>query len=246
MRAVNRLVILAVFAPGILRADDAPDKFPKDGAWVRYETETVVSEPGGERQSSAKCTLSFVGSVVDDGVPCRWVEIKRVITDPPELARTVITKTLVPEKDLPGERLTRLEHVRRRWSRLGDKPVREAETTGASHYSASLLLWTSGMLKNSEPVAKEAKDIDLQRGKLKNAEARTGEFIDNIRTRGAFADKEYKSVMKYIVWQHPDLPIGFAEARIVVARSLGPQKETTEYRIQDFGSDAKSELPDNN
>jgi hypothetical protein len=100
------------------------------------------------------------------------------------------------------------------------------------------------MLKNAGMAANESKDIEYQRGQLKGAYARTGKRVDQESAAG-------KVERTYIAWQHPDLPIGAAEVRSTSEIFSGTRKTPTRrnshiYRIQDFGTEAKSTLPDNN
>jgi hypothetical protein len=203
-------------------------------------------EVGSEELPMATVTLSLVGTVVEDGVRCRWVESKTVIELPAELAGTVISKVLVSENDLL-ESEKPFAHVHRRWMRIRDEPVKQAPNEVSAASYERLVLWTPGMLKGSEPAKDEAKVIDYQRGQIKNAQARTGQLIYK---QPAPDKKEMRFVSKYTVWQHSDVSFGFAEARIVSEqfhdnKKMG-QTSVVYYRLQDMGTDAKSELPDSN
>jgi hypothetical protein len=54
------------------------------------------------------------------------------------------------------------------------------------------------------------------------------------------------------VWQHPDIPVGFARMQCTTMSSVSfvtkkaKAVEVAEYRIEDAGTGAQSELPDNN
>jgi hypothetical protein len=227
------------------RGEDRPRELPKDGAWARYQVQNDIA---GERDTTASVTLSLVGTIVEDGVPCRWLETKMVIAEPPAKAGTFVNKILVPEADLL-DREKPFEHVRRRWFGRRDEPPRLLAADSWENIE-ELLLWTPGMLKGSEAAKNESKDIDYQRGKFENAQARTGEIVyKRLRPRPPQEDIELKLVRKYTVWRHPGLPLGFVEARIASERFLGPMpagRFSTIYRLQDMGTDARSELPDSN
>jgi hypothetical protein len=246
MRAAGSFLLavaLGGWPNGSLRGEDEPPNRPDDGAWVRYQF--VAGYKGEKEDSSMTVTLSLVGTTDDDGVRCRWIEIKTVMEEPAELAGTAIVKLLLPEKDLL-ESASPFAHIRRHWRRVRGEPVKEGPLLVDAASYENLLLWMPSMLKGSEPVEAEAKDIDFQRGQLKNAQARTGEHVYK---RPGPGKTEIRRVIKYTVWQHPDVRFGFAEAKLLGDRFYGNTKfkqVTSLYRIQDTGTGAKSELPDNN
>jgi hypothetical protein len=195
-------------------------------------------------ESSATVSLCLVGTVIEDGVTYRWLETKVVIHDPPKIAGTQVHKILLPEEDLL-ESEKPFERVRRAWAQRGDSAAKETQITSGVR-SEEFLLWTPGMLKGSEPAKNETKDIDYQQGRFKDSQGRTGEIVHKRRLPN---NKEIKRVTKYTVWQHPDLQFGFAEARIVGESFLDAakiQQFTSVYRLQDVGTDANTELPNNN
>lgn len=249
---IGSLLVAIAFlssSPDCARSEDVAVLLPKDGAWVRYRYQSTDYLGAEEKEMVATCGLKLVGTVVEDGVRCRWLESKFEIHDPPELARTQIIKTLVPEKALL-ESEHPLDDLRRMWTRIGDNPVQQVDVTGGQRHDESLLLWSPGMLKKSELLKDEAKDIEYQQGRLKDAQARAGEFSFQGAVRKGFArGKQFKTVTKYTIWTHPDLPMGFAEARIAIDSSLDSApagKSVAVFRLQDGGSDAVSDLPDSN
>jgi hypothetical protein len=231
--------------PAIGHAEDRLRQLPKDGTWVRYQKD-VANLTNDKKYDPIKVTLSFVGSAVDEGEPCRWLELKHVIPEGRDGAGTYVSKVLVPERDLL-ESESPFEHARRTWVRRLDGPVTKAPEGGRDDMTfGELLLWTPGMLKGSSLAKDQTKDIEYQRGRLKGAQARTGRLVHQWRDKNGTEDKYTKS---YTAWQHPDLPIGFAEARIVQEQFINDRplsKFSIDYRIEDAGADAKTELPDNN
>lgn len=230
---------LASFAPGMARSDEQPRALPKDGSWVRYhvETEDVVEK---KIEGLRSIELSFVGTVVEEGQTCRWLERKESVPDGEKGTKKEIIKVLVPEKDL-WESDVPFEHFRRGWVLRPDGKI--AEVTMKQHVLlhlnfAPLLLWTPGMLKDSKQVADQFKDIEYQAGRLKGAQARTGKL--------ALPDNNY-DISKYTAWQHPDLPIGCAEVRMTRELFMKGKKfneRLTVWRLQETGAEAKSSLPD--
>ncbi len=184
--------------------------------------------------------MSIVGTVVEDGETYRWLERKESVPDGEKGTKKEIIKVLVPEKDL-WESDVPFEHFRRGWvlrvnGQLGEVTMKQRVLLHLNF--APLLLWTPGMLKGSEQVADQSKDIEYQAGRLKSAQARTGKL--------ALPDNNY-DISKYTAWQHPDLPVGCAEVRIT--REFKGKKlneRLTVWRLQETGMDAKSSLPDQN
>lgn len=243
-RVFLAIVLLAGFSRAAVRGEDPARELPKDGAWVRYRVEGVERQNGQEGAYTATVTVSLVGSAVEDGVPCRWRESKVVYHEPAKIARTVINKLLIPQSDIL-ESEKPWEHVRRGWVWAKDKSAVQVPKVDDSRYR-DLLLWAPGVAKSLEIAKNEAKDIEYQQGRLKNVQGRTGEFVD----KGTFPkNQEWKRVTKYTVWLHPDLQFGFAETRIVTESFVDGKKmqsSSSVFSIQDAGTDAKSELPDNN
>jgi hypothetical protein len=224
-----------------VHADDEPRELPKDGAWSRYQLE---DEENGKRVLSKTVTLSVVGTTIEDGETCRWLEIKSVVQEPPGIAGNYVSKILVPEKDLLGEKP--FKNVRRAWTRRRDEPVKQ-QTKIDDWNQEPLLLWTPGMLKVAELAPNQSKDIEYQRGRLKDARAQTGVLTYDF----SFDNKRrLKRVSKFTVWLHAEIPFAFAEARIIVEDFLDDKKFRKDmsviYHIEDTGTDARSECPDNN
>src|SRR6185369_6713973 len=155
-----------------------------------------------------------------------------------------IAKILVPEKDLvesdrPFESAVRL--IRRGTD--GAETSIDCQTSKLGcRLLEHLFFWTPGMLKGATAGDGPAKDIEYQNGRLKNAHSFTGK-----RTlRRNKIDGEATESYRYAIWLHPDAALGFAEARIEseVVRGENRRSYLSIYRIQDFGSGAKSEISD--
>jgi hypothetical protein len=233
----------AISAPkSVISGDERPAReLPKDGAWVRYQ-KTVQNLKTGKTFVPATVTLSFVGTQIEDGQPCRWLELKLVIPEREAGTGMYVSKVLVPEKDL-WESDKPFEHARRTWVRRPDGAVTKPPNGARDDLTYDeLMLWTPGMLKGFAPAKGQSKDVEYQAGLLKDAEARTTERIYEL-------DGGTKYKRKYTTWVHPDLPMGFAEARIIQEQFQGNESLgsfSIDYRIEDIGVDAKTELPDNN
>jgi hypothetical protein len=237
---VKRIVLgLLVMLPpaSSLAAADEP-KLPADGSWVQYEFEASIAD---KRTMKNVVTLSFVGSAVEEGVACRWIEVKVVVPKGERQTEgTYISKMLVSTEDLMELR-DPFVHPLRTWSRRpGEQEA--AETKQAFMIGPDLMLWAPAALKTLKEGA-DRKEVEYQQGRLESARAWVGQRVTvNEKTKSRFESN-------YTVWMHPDLPIGFAEAVVadnihhVDGRKL---QQTRTYRIQAAGRNAKSELPENN
>jgi hypothetical protein len=239
------MALVAASIPSTVRSEDARSELPKDGAWVRYQAEI---EYPGLRTDLSNVTLSVVGSVMEDGKPCRWVERKSVPQAGLQPGKTaVVFKMLIPEtalleSDYPAK------HAIRTWLQKPDGsivnlPPIEPERSTNVHERIFMCLWTPGSRKTQTQID-EPKDIEYQSGRLRGVQAWTVTHV--LSNTGPKRDRKYEST--YTVWQHAELPISSAEVRVRDEVSRDGKLEPTliaVYRLEDFGTDAKSDLPNN-
>ena len=232
---------------GHVRAEDPQPNLPKNGSWVRYR-KVVEDKVTGRIPGEISVTMSMTGTVVEDGQACRWVEWKSVARDGADGREVRVLKVLVPEKDF-WESDKPFENARRAWILKPDAPayaVPAANLVGtARSVLQELMLWTPGMRTNARIVQNDQKDIEYQRGRLVDAVALRGKlFMDQ-------GTKTVKTELAYTAWQHSDLSFGSAEVQIIAATFVNAEvtpsrRISVAYYLQDAGTDAKSELPDNN
>ncbi|MSR57330.1 MAG: hypothetical protein EXS05_06630 [Planctomycetaceae bacterium] len=244
MAAVLGLAILAGSSSSTGRGDDQPRQLAKDGAWVQYQWDWERLDNG--QTMSGKLTLSFVGSLVENGEPCRWIELKYVIPEGNEKG-TLIEKLLIREKDLL-ESENPIETVLRTWVQFNDEPAyRKEPHQNNDSTSGTTLLWTPGAMKKA--VAGTPRDIEYQQGHLKAAKA----WSKNVLL--AEKNQDGKVVAhrsrRYTSWLHADLPVGFAQAEIKddlynLDKTKILMPTVSVFLLQDTGTDAKSALPDCN
>jgi hypothetical protein len=230
------LVFLSTWAALITcGAEKQPRTIPKDGAWVRYHSSC---ERSNGFKASRKVTLSFVGTVDVDNKHCRWVEIK-VDDGDDEQKKEYLFKMLVLEDDLMQSDLLALKNVIRTWERRPDGTV--INQPDAPNYS-ELFLWTPGAMRNFESTG-ESKDISFERGRLKSAKAWSRLREDRGQGSGI------RTNTTFMVWMHPDVALGYAEASMRMNISFGGEQlsdQLTKYEIEDAGTGAMTELPKNN
>jgi len=236
--------VLLAIAPAICAEEEAA-RIPVDGAWVRYQMETEQSE-NDENKFEASVTLSLVGTVTEDGLRCRWLESKMDVRKTPATAGTSISKVLVPQEDL-FESTKPFERARRLWISRPKAPPTKFDIAKVGNWISweENLLWSPGMLKSARRLEDEPRIVEYQRGQLKCIHAFSGELTYVTPGPG---DLKITNKRKYTLWLHPQVPFGFAEARIQGEQTLGENTSrfTTIYSLQDFGDDAKSALPENN
>lgn len=211
---------------------------PEVGSWVRYEHTWERLDNGA--RSTSQMTQRAVGKVVENGEPCRWIEIEDIVADGSEKG-TWIYKLLIRERDLQ-ENENPVAGIVRAWLRFNDEPAVAFQPDETGHLP--MLLWTPGALRKAD-VKDEPRTIDYQKGRVQIARARVGEFTLSDQPRQGF-----RLNWNYTVWREADIPFGLAEARVIYELHDPDKKclttQVTTYLLQDAGVDAKSALPENN
>jgi hypothetical protein len=220
------------------RAEEANAELPPDGWWVQYVVTTKGELKGGRSlEQTMKRRFSLVGTVTENRVKCRWVEIKSVGRVAGE-EHVQINKLLVPETDLlESERP--LNNLVRWWRQNNDHVVRS--TTGR----ARLLLTNEmfifpGLRQNSEIIDKQ-NAVEFQERRLQIAQGSKGSIEQK-------ADESLTYNFEFTVWHHSAVPLGFAAAKTRKTTRVNGELQSSrddEWVIDDFGTGATSELPEN-
>jgi len=246
LRAAIWVSVAAILAASATSAkEESEPTLPDDGAWARYEVEWNRLDNG--EKSSRKVTLSFVGRVMEQTMACQWIEIKTIVPAGDADEGTYLSKYLVRQEDLLKSN-NPLVDVIRAWSKFNDgAPHAPARTQRPDIGWGSLLLWTPGALKDATR-SDGMKDVEYQKGRLKACFPRTGRL--SLPVRDANGNVAITWSRKFTIWQHADLPIGFASAEVTdeVLGSDGKvrSEQSTVFILEDAGNGAKSELPDSN
>lgn len=236
-------------AVSTLPADEALPSLPKDGAWVQYVGTT--KQEGLTDESTFRRTYSLVGTKTENERLCRWVEVKDVV-EIDQGKRTHIAKFLIPERELL-ENEKPLESLVRGWrkSTFGDVQEMKFNTQegffGSAHFvfGANLLIFP-GPQKLSREI-REPKSVDYQSGRLEIPSGRNGQFRADYEDPVSESGRVRKRSADFSVWSHPEIPLGAAEWKLrleirnddrVISVTL------SEFVLEDFGTDAKSTLPD--
>jgi hypothetical protein len=243
----------ASFGPG--------NALPPDGSWVRYVvSHESTSHPYHKRSAksdanvetekvkrwSEKITLSFVGRAIENGVPCRWVEIRTERADQ-QADKPCAYKMLLREEGLLSDKHPLAEvNVVRVWQQTPDGAVsRRDEAPGYS----DLFSWTPGVVRRLKPAG-ETREIDFASGHLSSAAVYTGKTTTNSHL--ALWVIRIRLEEDKTVWLHPDLPLGFAAMRteenatVRLMTKPATSHTVTEYVLEDAGTDAQTSMPENN
>lgn len=241
----STLICLALVASSA-SAGEEPSALPKDGTWIRY---TVSTRQEGVERSGTQ-TYALVGTKIDSGRVCRWVEIRETRASQ-QGERVSVLKFLIPEKDLL-ESDRPLDGLVRSWRRIDERPVQalEYETlrsiATAPHFAfGQLFLIFPGVQKKAQPLD-EPRTVEYQTGQFRIPKGRAGQVL---ATRQAVtAPVTQTIVVDFRAWFDPALPLGPAEWRedLTLLRNGDPlTTQQSAFVVQDFGTDAKTALPDN-
>jgi hypothetical protein len=258
-RSLRHRILPAAVVPAILLlatslalAEDAPAKLPGDGWWVRYYV--TMRREGTNDDAIMKRTYSLVGTTMENGEKCRWVEMKTVqMVNGNE--QTDVLKFLIREKALlEAERP--LESLVRAWRKIDDGAIEEQKFNQPLGAAGSVFSadygWGRDMVifpgpQRTTTAVNERRVVEYQRGRLELAEGRAGKHV---ATRRALTVVQKQTVaLEFTVWNEPSLAPAFAAAktRFEILIDDAPRAAfVDEWVIEDFGTDAKSALPENN
>ncbi len=225
-------------------ADGMVYQLPEDGAWAKFSLEGVFLDPDEQKIATdanitGTLTISSVGTVQLEGIPCRWIEITIDAQRDGKVFKEV-DKLLIPEAEL-GAGKQPLEHVRDAWylhsSIDGGKPrriedVRKMDVVYIQRIRPILHPPFAGEKKLDKAV------VDCKLGKVA-CECTTAEETE----KHEGSDIQYHS--SYTIYRHDQAPFGVAAWQAVnrVQRSdelLGTMK--LHVTLIDFGKDAKSSI----
>jgi hypothetical protein len=251
MKTVPVVVLIlgcVLFSCANAQADEQILSLPEDGWWIRYlrvEKQTVFGE---DRESIEKLTYSIVGTVTEDGEKCRWIEL-RTVASPRGMERVNISKFLVSEKDLlEAERP--LDKLKRAWSKSETRGLREVKLGQGIAADAQILNIFPGVWQQSKRLDKE-RIVDYQKGRLPISQA----LIQTVKTPMKITrprpgqNTDRTTVVESTVWfDRATSPVFSAATLQFKSFENGELKASkqVDYTIEDIGTDANSQLPENN
>ncbi len=229
------IMLLAVASP-TSRAEGLLYQLPEDGSWARYEMQgTGIGADGQVRTTVAgTITLGSVGRMTSNGQDCRWLEIATTTTLGDQQFNEVY-KLLIPEKRLKqGE--NPLDHVLKAWrkdARVSDGVPQQLDLAAVRSLDE--------LLRGPAP--------DVTKLSAEPTESKLGKQpCEGFKGREVVKAGSVETEFSYEVRIHRDSPFGVVTFRYEKARqrdgqSLGARRGA--FKLADFGTGAKSALPDN-
>ena len=227
--------------------DEQTARLPEDGWWVRFFTTSKLEAVNGTvKEHTIKATYSLVGTAVEDGDKCRWVEVNSLFTmDGKETV--ILSKFLVSEKDLL-ECEQPLDKLKRGWLKSGELDVRAVMAgKGITPYNTRTVVFP-GIWQKAERITSEYI-VDYQQGRLTIPEARIFQVTSPVKALNTRKPINQKDVTEYAGWFHQTASPVIAAAKIQKKTYFNDELNTTQKDdvvIQDYGTGAKSQLPENN
>jgi len=205
-------------------------KLPEDGTWATYQIAALKSA-GADTPDVGFGTLriSLVGTSIEDGQRCRWIELKRE-----EPGRLVIQKILVPEKHIKAGGDI-LGHVVRGWRRVEDNQPREL---AKDELDRRLFLYFPGTLKDVEDLKAEILDCELGQLECVGTSGTADCLFEDRKCVGEFIARAHdKAAFGVVQWQAALTWTGLSDR----VRNFG-----CVMTLIDQGDDAQTELPGHN
>jgi hypothetical protein len=239
------LVILLCFA-SLGAADGMVYQLPADGVWAKFSMEGFFLGPdekkiGTDANITGTLTISSVGTVKLEDVPCRWIEIM-IDAQSDGKAFKEVDKLLIPETELTAGKQP-LEHVRDAWY------MHSSIDSGKPRHIADIHKLEVAYIQRIRPilhppfVGEKKLDKTVVDCKLGKVECEGMAAEETEKHEGS--DIQYNS--SYTIYLHPKAPFGVAAWQTVnrVRRGeelLGTRK--LQMTLIDFGKDAKSCISD--
>lgn len=196
-------------------------------------------KPSNGQESAAVVTYRCLNKMTLNDEACRWFESEYVTTDKQRHERR---KFLVPEETFEGSpRPT--DRILRYLARDDDQAV-VSLATDTQGWMILDVMHFPGLLKAST-LDDVPRDVPFQRGTLSIPKAYAGTYKWWRKDKTPEATTVFES--KYQVWMHPDLPTGFAHAKVRLGMSFQGKESRfyeVEWTLQDFGNDARPAIPE--
>jgi hypothetical protein len=243
--ALPCVVLLVLVQGNVAPAGGLISQFPIDGAWVRYQWSLL--QGGGE--VTGTLTISSVGTSTKNNQKSRWLELK-LNYDEGTVKHAFLAKLLVNEQDIVAQ-ADLMQSASQVWLRVDDQaPIQRLSPRDAPEWlNRTQRIFRHVALPMRDLGKLDEKTVEFQRGKLE-CSGRKQEFLGpatKVTINGVPA--ELKSSYTQAVWLHKDVPFGVAtcESRMdLLHDGQSTKSETVKFLLSDFGTDAKTELPDQN
>lgn len=212
-------------------ADPGPALAPV-GSWTRYHVEIKTSDGRGW---SCKYTLAMVGNAIHEDEACRWIEMRMHGSSREDDRTPEIHSVLVRERDLLESPLPFQKVVKCRY-RIADDEIVERDSDSYRNFG-SFVLCFPGVLKDCRKLD-EPRRVQYQSGNLDIESGLGGRHVQE------FAEDPGSSIRaEFSVWLHPDVPLGYAYAKIkntnIRDGAVLDFSSEMEHFLEETGTDAK-------
>lgn len=231
---LTQMVFWALIA-GTVRADGLVHQLPDDGGWARFNARFIYELNGRTRTLVGAVTVSSVGATVVNGEKCRWIEVNTQARAAGMLIPINIIKVLIPEKNLKkGESL--LKHVRKAWVKHPESKPSELKEHKARERELGMLLTSA--LKGVKNLGKKVVESKLGKlecaGQVGHIQCMEGKRLRKVTIRTRLHEKAPFGIVTYLMKFEPT--------------KTGRNEESGSWILilADFGTKAKSALPDHN
>lgn len=225
------VAVLLMLSAAPAWADGLLYQLPDDGTWVEFEAKIVMKVGDQERDAAGQLRMASVGTAIEDGKPCRWIEFKLAVKLG-ENERVIVTKLLIPEEQLAAGKKP-VENRVRGWIRIGDGNDVVALT---DQNLGPLPGFLANPLTDVKPLVEEVVESPL--GKLSCA---------GLTGRTEFAERNNINKAAFRIRRHERAPFGVVSSQMKVdVERDGVVRESLDMAltIRAVGKGAKSELPD--
>lgn len=210
----------------LARGDGLVRRLPEDGAWALFYCTEEYDD--GEKRTEW-ITIKSVGTIVEDGQACRWIEVVLQNDEGRRKGTGSTWKFLIPEKHFVPEG-DPLDHVIRTWHKYENQ---QSVRRDIDFFKPRLHLIIPPPIKDLKEIA-EKQTVDWQRGQL----------VCNVLVGTIRQEYKVETVKKqYRIAVHDKVGFGVAAVKIEMESDL-PYKGTVQFMLTDMGTDAKSGIPD--
>ena len=203
----------------------------EDGSWVQYDEQ--ISGRGFSGNGTLR--ISSVGKKVEDGEKCRWIEITRKTAWPGQGETTDVNKFLIPERYLKNGEAP-LGHIVRGWIKeQNDDPRQVKLPLPMTLDFMPIHILLPGKLANVKNLGE--KNVQCKSGDL-DCVGRAGSIEFKLSDRGV------DIAASYVAWLNADVPFGVVTTEVRAKAKQNANLMTHTFRVSDYGTGAKSKLPD--
>lgn len=251
----SALVVALVASPAATSAEDERSSAPEVGAWVKYY---IVSVDSGAQEWNNTLTIRYLDRVTENGETCRWIEFDGVPPRAPSADRPFIWKVLIPESRISTD-ANPIRHSLRLWVKADDMLPERLEVTAqvrafevADIFIGPYLTFLPATQQHAS-VVELPRTVEYQDGRLQCESACAGSHKAGYHS--SVGDYRIDWTIDQTLWLHDQLRQGFASAKLKwTMRIIGDDgivretqlRNSQELWVLDFGTGAKSALPDCN